>query len=108
MELRTYLSFPQGVVAFIVLTLSLLPNSITCNWQTNSQLYQKIIARVILAKLRTYLSFFQAMVASLVLIFSHFCCQWHLTTNKRHLAAPKNDEVLKRVKGFQCHNNQSQ
>ena len=52
---------------------------------------------VILAKnqLRTYLSFTQAMVASVVLIFSHSCYQWHSTTNKRNLAATKNDEVLK-------------
>ncbi len=41
MELRTYLSFPQGVVAFLVLILSLLTASITSNWQTRSQLYQK-------------------------------------------------------------------
>ncbi len=53
-------------------------------------------------KLRTYLSFSQMMVASLVLIFSYSCYQWHLTTNRQHLAAPKNDEVLKLrlVKGF--------
>ena len=42
-----------------------------------------------------YLSFSPVMVASLVLIFSHSGYQWHLTTNKRHLAATKNAEVLK-------------
>ncbi len=47
MELRTYLSFPQGVVAFLVL-IFLLTASITSNWQARSKLYQKKrIARVI-------------------------------------------------------------
>ena len=58
-------------------------------------------------ELRTYLSFFQVMVAPLVLIFSRSGYLWHLTTNERHLAAPKNDEVYQVTfdKGFQCHSN---
>ncbi len=54
-------------------------------------------------ELRTYLSFSQVMVASLVLIFSHSGYHWHLTTNRWHLAAPKNDEVFQIMfgKGFQ-------
>ena len=58
-------------------------------------------------ELRTYLSFSQVMVAPLVLIFSRSGYQWHLTTNKPHLAAPINDEVFQIMFGkrFHCHSN---